>query len=518
MQYLVLIAPIALVTPYLAGRVWYALFRDTMSANATQRIAKNSALPLVASLGNKIVDFGFAVVILRLLGPEGIGKYTVASVLALYFEIVTGFGLDTLLTREAAKRWDDANRILNATVLLRLVLWLAVAPFLLAALLIWNAIQPLGSDLIGAVALLVLATIPSHVSSALSRLFSASERLDIPALVTVGTTICKVVLGLSALFLGWGIVGLAGVAGITNLATLVALYLLVREILFRPRLAPNWVASRALIGSSYPLMLNNLLAIVFFRFDVILLQALAGATVVGWYGTAYKFVDALLILPSTFTFAVFPLLSRYAGSSRAALAEAYDLGVRYLTILGLGAAAGLFAVAPGVINLFADDRYLPHSAYALQLLVWFLPLSFVNGLTQYVVIAVDRQRAITSAFALAAIFNLGANVVLIPLLPGYGYLGAALVTVLSELVLFIPFVGALRQEVALPRFLRHALRPALAGAAVVAVLWPLREASLLLTIPLGGIIYLTALFLLGELGATDRKIARQLVGRKTEDG
>ena len=47
-----------------------------------------------------------------------------------------------------------------------------------------------------------------------------------------------------------------------------------------------------MLRESYPLLLNNLLNTLFFRIDVVLLQALTVAEMVGWYSTAYRFIDA----------------------------------------------------------------------------------------------------------------------------------------------------------------------------------------------------------------------------------
>ena len=70
-------------------------------------------------------------------------------------------------------------------------------------------------------------------------------------------------------------------------------------------------------------MLNHLLQTVFFKIDVLLLDQMRGETVVGWYSTAYKWIDALLIIPAYFTMALFPLMSRRAEDDRAGLARAY---------------------------------------------------------------------------------------------------------------------------------------------------------------------------------------------------
>ncbi|NJM41694.1 MAG: oligosaccharide flippase family protein [Anaerolineae bacterium] len=74
--------------------------------------------------------------------------------------------------------------------------------------------------------------------------------------------------------------------------------------------------SQSILRESFPLMLNHLLATLFFKVDVPLLKALRGREgdlVVGWYSTAYKFVDAFNIIPAFFTQSLFPAMARQAG-------------------------------------------------------------------------------------------------------------------------------------------------------------------------------------------------------------
>ncbi|NIV30321.1 MAG: flippase, partial [Anaerolineae bacterium] len=69
------------------------------------------------------------------------------------------------------------------------------------------------------------------------------------------------------------------------------------------------------------------------------------------------------------------------------------------------------------------------SMIALQIIIWFLPFSFVNSVTQYVLIAIDQQRFLTRAFLIGVVFNVTANLIVIPT---FSYKGAAIVTILSE--------------------------------------------------------------------------------------
>jgi O-antigen/teichoic acid export membrane protein len=191
-------------------------------------------------------------------------------------------------------------------------------------------------------------------------------------------------------------------------------------------------------------MLNGLLNNVFFRFDIQVLQT-QGSAVVGNYANAYKVIDAAGVIPSSFVLALFPQLSRRA-TAEGGLLTAYALAGKLLGGVALILSAGLTLLAEPLTRLAWGPEFLPHSAIALQILAWFLPLSFFNGLTQYVLIALGRQASITRAFALAAVFNVGANVLLVPV---FGYVAAAAITIATEIVLLVPFLRALRGAVPL---------------------------------------------------------------------
>jgi O-antigen/teichoic acid export membrane protein len=72
-----------------------------------------------------------------------------------------------------------------------------------------------------------------------------------------------------------------------------------------------------MLRDAYPLMINQLLATLFLQVAMLLLELLIPRSrVLGWYSAAYKYVDAVRLIPAYFTLALFPLMSRYAESGR----------------------------------------------------------------------------------------------------------------------------------------------------------------------------------------------------------
>ena len=93
-------------------------------------------------------------------------------------------------------------------------------------------------------------------------------------------------------------------------------------------------------------MINNLLATIFFRIDVQILQPLKGDEVVGYYNAGYKYIDGLNIIPASFTLALFPLLSRYGATAKESMMRAYQASLRLLILVALPLSRGHLAGRP----------------------------------------------------------------------------------------------------------------------------------------------------------------------------
>jgi O-antigen/teichoic acid export membrane protein len=348
----------------------------------------------------------------------------------------------------------------------------------------------------------------SNISDGLTALFYAYEKAEYPAAISTVTAVSRVSLGALVLLLGGRVVGLAGVSVIANVTSVLVLGYLLLQKVFRPYHDNDPALRRRMLSESFPLMINHLLATLFFRIDVLILQPTWGDRAVGFYGAAYKYIDGINIIPSYFTLAIFPLMSRYAQTARDSLVRAYILSLRLLLMIALPVAVGTPFIARELVLILGGSQYLPDSMIALQLLIWFLPFSFINQVTQYVLIAIDQQRFLTKAFLIGVTFNVVVNLLLIP---RYGYQAAAITTVFSEWALLIPFYYSVRKNLCRVPWVSVAWRPALASAAMGGVLWLLQGTNALALVVVGGAVYFAVLTLAGGFSQPDMAMVWQLI-------
>jgi O-antigen/teichoic acid export membrane protein len=463
-----------------------------------QRVAKNTVTPIALNLFNKGIQFVLTFAMLRILGPEKAGDYRYAIVIWGWFEILSNFGLNTFLMREVARHKDEANRYLINTTILRLMLAGIGLPALAAFLYIRQTFitPPQNPATLITIGILYGGLFFSTISTGLTALFYAYERAEVPAAVQTVSAFLTTALGITALLLGWGIIGLAGVSVTVNLITFAVLGTLALRTFFKPKWTFNWKLQREALGESFPLMLNHLLATLFFRIDVVLLEAISGAIVVGWYSTVYTWVDAIMVIPSFFTLSLFPVMSRQAIDDRPALKRAYLLAVKLMTLISVPTAIFTTLLAPFLINVLGGPQYLPHGAIALQIFIWSILIGWINSVTQYVIIALNRQRTLTIIFVVAAAFNIIANLITIP---RYSYPAAAFITILSEFVLWGMFTVVLMSELGRVNWLAALWRIALAGVATGMVTFLLGGINQWLGFGAGVIVYAAAFFVLRPL-------------------
>lgn len=427
--------PLIFIIPHWWRRWWH---ED--HASHTLRFIKNSSLPILANLFGKVLDLGFAAIILRALGPTASGAWSfVALITSMYLVTIVNWGLNDLAVREAAINPHQAATIFGVSVSMRWLIAAVVTPLTFLGLwLLRDVMPPLSWGTQLALMLLLIHLWPAGAAAAASASFQAAQRMEIPALVVVATSIVRTIVGIGVIW--WlpdsdsRIVGMAAVALATTMMNAGLLWGLQQRLLFTAW--PQWdaVLMRRLLLNGFPLLLNSLLLTVFFRFDAVILRSVAGDAVLGLYDAAYKVIAMTQIIPPYVVGALFPLLAQRAAHQRESLAPLVARAIGMLQWVAWFGVVIVTLMADELIWVLGGNAYLPGAAQALRVLIWYLPLSYTTGVLQYALIAIQRQKTITFAFAIGTIVNIGCNVALIP---HYGALAAAAVTIATEVALMV---------------------------------------------------------------------------------
>jgi O-antigen/teichoic acid export membrane protein len=484
---------------------WRRIYRPSGPLTDTTSIAKNSLAPMALNLFNKGIDFVFAAFYLRLLGPANAGSYATAIIIAGWFEIISNWGLNTLVIREVSKDKSQASRYLLNTSVLRVgTAVIGALPIIIYLAVVQFSANPLDQTTTIAIILLMIGMIFSGIGQGLAGLFYAFETAEYPAAITTVSTILKVALGVIVLLLGYSFAGLAAVSIVVNLITMIIL--IVGAFRLFPLRGPWFVdlsLQRRMLVLSYPLMLNHLLAVIFFQIDIPLMRQINGEETVGWYNSAYKWVNAFNIIPSFFTFALFPVISRQVQSSITSATRTFRLSIKIMLLLSLPLAAFTTLLAPIMIGLLGGREFLPNGAIALQIVIWSIPIGWLNSVTNYVLISLGLEKRLTTAFIVGVGFNIGANLIFLPL---FGIVAASIITILSELLLLLLFAYYIKGSMQDIGWVKIIKRPLVLTAVMIWAIVIGSQIHLIVGLILGVLAYFGSIWALKLFGQEERQI------------
>lgn len=483
--------------------------QDDSATDGARRVARNAALPIISQLFIRGIDLAIALVLLRLLGPEGNGQYAIAVVTWLYVKTISDFGLSVLAAREIAREPSTVSSIVGETTIVRwAVLAATCVPLALIAYVGLTA-GNLSSASALSIAILFLSIIPSSYAEAVNSAFTGLEKMAEAAWLNIAVSVFRAPL---VIVLAWTRLEVVGVALAALIASgySAALFHHAGAKLTRVPVRLRITRSRLrwYLAESWPLLVNGLLVSLFFRVDVFIVQAYRGDTALGVYDAAFKLINLLTIIPAYAILAVFPMLVRRADDV-GMLRDAQRRTTYILLLISWLAVVGTVALAEPMIRLLAGGEYLPEGAELLRILIWFAPISFVNGVTQYVLISRGMQRRLLPGFVAAVTFNLIANIASVPI---FGARAAALNTVITELVIALTFWLATRRSdyPALTRSVITPLwRPTCAGIAAAFLALALSDNPVIATV--AGCLTLVGLGLvLHVIGPEQRELIERL--------
>ncbi|MGY1735386.1 flippase [Geodermatophilus sp. SYSU D00684] len=451
---------------------------------------RNTAIAWAGEVIAKGASLAFFAVMARVLGEGGFGDFVFALSLSSLLVLAAGLGTDSLLEREVARDPSRARDYVSSITGLKattsVVLLGAVAVAVTVADYPWDA--RLAFYLIGAgVVLEHLSKTRYSAFVAFERMKHMSQSIVVQRILTalVGTVLLLLGAGLvtaSAVYLGGAVVGLA-----------------VAERSFRRMTTSGQAPVRRplpwgrLLHAGLPIGIASLLFTLLLKFDTVLLGLLVGGTdnsEVGYFGAAYRIVEATMFLVWYIGGAVMPWVARADDGVPGHVARGYEVGLKAVTALLLPLAVGFGVLAGPLVRLLYGAGYEP-AVLPLQLLSAMTVLYGINYMTSTFFVGRDRPGAFGWLLVGVVIQNVVFNLVLIP---RYGAVGAAFNAALSGLVLALLGFRRARGVLGRVRLLRALASPLVAGAAMAGAMVVSAWVPLV-SIVLGAVVYVLVLAL-----------------------
>jgi PST family polysaccharide transporter len=187
----------------------------------------------------------------------------------------------------------------------------------------------------------------------------------------------------------------------------------------------DWSLAKTLLVQSWPLILSNLVVVLFMKIDLVLLDVLSNPAELGRYVGAARISELWYAIPTVISVAILPGLIQKKKISQNAYLVTLEKWLRLSFWLSAAIAILVTLTAHLIIPFLYGDSYRSAS-WMLMIHVWAgIPVFLCIVLVQYLFVEGEYK-----IYLYANLYGLLVNVAInIFLIPSYGGIGAAIATV-----------------------------------------------------------------------------------------
>jgi O-antigen/teichoic acid export membrane protein len=429
-------------------------------------------------------------VTVRYLGASGYGELVTVIAFAGLFDTFTDLGMGTVIVRRVSGGSGSLERLTGVNLGMSLVyavpLWLVTA---LAGLVVYAG-RP---EIQIGVAIVAVGLIFRVISSCYVPIYWIAVRWGAITAADVASRAAALALTLVAVRADAGVITLMGIQVVPPMLTMILMVVISRR---RGRFQPLFAMREAvsLLRETIPLAGLQLVGILYYRADGVLLSVLSSTAAVGAYGLAYRFAGQAAIVATVFADSVFSTMTAAWARNISAFNNIVSRSLDFILLCAAGLMIFGIALGPDLLQLIAPDEFAPSAATVMQLLFVAIAVGFINTLMSQVLIAAHQQRYLVVASPTALVVNIALNLVLIP---PHGAIGAGVALVSTEVASAIAAGLWLRFVTGCPIPVRFAVRLLLPVAVTAAILLVAEDAPLLVRLVVLGVGYPGSVLLTG---------------------
>lgn len=388
-----------------------------------REILKQTSWLFFAQAITRVIGFFYTIYLARTLG---VGDFGLFSLGLAYFSIISSladFGFNRFLIREIAieksKKWELLWNIFILRLLIISIFFALFAVFLY--------LFDQDKMRVSVILLASLAVLPQSIALTFDGIFIALQKLKFSAISMLIGSLSIAFFGFILVSRGFGVYGAinALILGQVVFALVLGLLLIKKEDLRLSEVKVP-ILKKALTGSA-PYGILAILGLIYFRVDTIMLSYIKGNFDTGIYSAGYKFLEALVFIPSSLGVVLFPKFVSLLKRPK----ETWELlfkSVKFMFGVGIVIAFAYYLILPQIIKIFLPNYEKAISV--IKIISLSIPFMFVHVPAAQVLLASEKYlKGIILLSVIPLTFNILLNFIFIP---QYGFIAASWVSVASD--------------------------------------------------------------------------------------
>ena len=394
-----------------------------------RQLLKDSAVYIGGSVIVQILGFTGLIFLMQFLPVSEYGKYIYIIEFISIFAFFSDGGFTQHIIKESSQNPDKIQSIYSKAQSAQLLISAAMLLLILSISYASNSVNDFYY-----LSVFGLSVVISACFAPMLAIFIASGRKDLIFYKDLSLSVLKL------LFMLAGIYYQAPLAyfiflGFINCFVLLILLLYTRykkEFTYLFQLKLDLSGSMTFIKQGFLFTILMAANVIYSKIDIIMLEKMIGSVEVGYYSGATKFIYPFMFISGAFMTAVFPKLAKHS-EEKDKFRNIQNTAVYYLGGIGVFLSILLYLGADIIFQLFFGDKY-DNSIPIFKILVWFLAIVFIYGPISNSLVAKNRIKFLVYLNLFMIILNVVLNFILIP---NYGARGAAMTTIVCEIMILL---------------------------------------------------------------------------------
>lgn len=352
-------------------------------------------------------------------------------------------------------------------------------------------------------------------SNLMINVFRAFREMKKFSMLNVSWKLGEIALAALLVVLGYGLIGaLLGLLIVRSILFLVLISLMLRKFTFS---LPDISRTKEYLSFGVPTIPSNLSHWIVSSSDRFLIGIFLSATYVGYYNPGYSIGHLVpFLIVGVFGLVLPPTLSEYYEQGEISdLEQVLSLSLKYFFIISIPFSFGILLLNEPILLFLTGDAQIASEGGIIAVYTAFTGLIYgVGMLLSQILVLKKKTKIIGLKWTIAAVVNIGANIILIPIL---GIIGAAITTIAAysiATVVTIYFSLITEEDISLNFDLSSYSKIIISSILMGLFIYLIREQvwrNLFFMIISGIIVYFSIMFLIGGIKKEEIRFIKSMV-------
>ncbi len=399
------------------------IIRTVLANNSVE--AKNFSWLALEKIARLIMSFSVGVWMARYMGPAEFGLFSYITVFVAIFVDMATLSMAPVVTKHFIDREIDISVILGSSALLHFICSLVAILCITISANFVGIADPEVRELILIVSLMHLFNTSNIIRYWFESRLESRLNVLIDILTLIVAALCRVYFIVNDFSYEYFVY-------LVLFESVFAAFLLTTTFMTRKIPGRGFKVSfsyiKNLCSITWPLAIAGIAISLFMKVDQLMIASMLSATEVGEYAIAVKLTEFWYFIPTSIGLSLYPKLIKARVISPEIYIQKLQKMHDLVACIALIVSVPLALLANDVVSLLYGSQYV-NSGPILAIYIWCSVFVFLGTVSGRWYIIENLERKILGRALVGLAFNVGLNLILIPL---YGIMGAAVATVISQ--------------------------------------------------------------------------------------